>query len=139
QDAVARGKDGADNATEKPAQTRRYLTVRNDTDAKATVRVQYRAKTEEGIWVWVPAAPEDGDRALTFEVEAGKSLTLEVGGKKLAASRVRLWAEAADGKWLQHKDRDLWLVPETDDSGEHVYFAPQVETFTFALRRQDAK
>lgn len=148
--AIAIGQNGAD-AVQPPAQeekqpeeakdvaqTRRFLKVKNDTEKKVRVYVQYRAKTEEGVWVWVPADPEDSQKALTFDVEAGKELVLEVGGKKLAASRVRLWAEAPGRTWDEYKKQDLWLVPEVDDEGEHVYFAPQVGTFTYVFPREEA-
>jgi hypothetical protein len=63
---------------------------------------------------------------------------------------VRLWAKStsANGQeWLEYKDQDLWLVPEVDKDDakpkdpsepkapkEHVYYAPEAQTFTFVFR-----
>src|SRR5207302_1792345 len=42
-------------------------------------------------------------------------------------------------KWLAYKTRDLWLVPEKNDEGDHVYpgEAPETFTFTFAAKKGD--
>jgi hypothetical protein len=48
---------------------------------------------------------------------------------------VRLWAVSAKKSWNEYRTSDLWLVPETDDSGEHVYLAPEVGTFTYVIPR----
>jgi hypothetical protein len=137
-DAVAQGKDGAGSIGEKSIpQTRRFLQVKNDSDAPFTVMVQYRSKTEDGLWVWVPAAPEESQKALRFQVAPGQAMYLEVNGKRLATSRVRLWAVSARKSWNDYRTTDLWLVPETDEDGEHVYLAPEVGTFTFVIPRAE--
>ena len=137
-DAVAKGKDGADSVGEKSIpQTRRFLQVKNESDTPYTVLVQYRSKTEDGLWVWVPADPEESQKALRFQVAPGQAMYLEVNGKRLATSRVRLWAVSAKKSWNEYRTTDLWLVPETDEAGEHVYMAPEVGTFTFVIPRAE--
>jgi hypothetical protein len=134
--AADQGKDSSDGEAEKAVpQTKRFLKVKNDTGTRVTVVLQYRAK-QGGSWVWLPAAPGASAKAVSFEVPAGKELYLAVGGERIAASRVRLWAFSSETEWDDYRNRDLWLVPETDSSGAHVYMAPEVGTFTFVIPRQ---
>jgi hypothetical protein len=37
-------------------------------------------------------------------------------------------------KWVGFKEQDLWLVPETSPEGAHGYSAPELQTFTLAIR-----
>lgn len=146
--AVAVGKDGKDGKDAKDAkesktadqpvvQTQRYLKLQNDSGSKLKVWVQYRTLSEQKVWVWVPAAPEDSDKALTYDLEPGQSLHVAQQGEKIAASRVRLWAQSEIGKWLEYKDADLWLVPEEDQNGQHNYMANEIKTFTFVFPRKE--
>ena len=38
---------------------------------------------------------------------------------------------AREGGWDEWKDRDLLLVPEKDEEGNHRYYASAYDTFTF--------
>ena len=40
---------------------------------------------------------------------------------------------AAGERMEEFKAQDLWLVPEKDTAGEHVYSAPEREDFTFTF------
>jgi hypothetical protein len=133
--AVAVGPNGASGAEEVNAEkslllTRRMLKIKNDTGAQLKVFVQYRALTDK-TWTWLPANPDESAKALTYELGDGQELYVKDAETKIAASRVRIWAEAGDGKWYQFRDEDLWLVPEMNDRGEHVYQATEMKTFTF--------
>src|SRR5262249_62389407 len=88
-DAVAKGTDGADadsGGERFLPQTQRYLKVKNDTGGKLKVFVQYRAKTDKGAWVWLPASPEDSAKALVFELADGEAVYLKAGEQRIAGS-----------------------------------------------------
>jgi hypothetical protein len=110
--------------------TRRFLKVKNETGSKLRISVQYRTLTDK-TWTWLPANPEESAKALTHELADGEEMYVQDAGTKIAASRVRIWAESEAGRWFQFKDDDLWLVPEMNDRGEHVYQATEMKTFTF--------
>ena len=47
-----------------------------------------------------------------------------------------MWAESAGGvRWDEYRNRDLWLVPETDAQGNHVYLASDMESHVFRFLR----
>ncbi len=111
-------------------QNLRYLKVKNDSTSTLTVFYQYRTLVD-GAFKWLPEAPKEGAEALSFEIKAGEEIQVKVGDDPLAASRMRLWATSETEKWLTYKTRDLWLVPEKNEEGDHVYAAESPETFTF--------
>lgn len=113
-------------------QNKRFLKLRNETDSTLTVNLQFRT-TEAGAWTWIPGDPAKTTDALSFEIEAGKELDVMHKDERIGASRVRLWAATPKQKWTTYKTKDLWLVPERTDEGEHVYMASGMETFTFAF------
>jgi hypothetical protein len=70
---------------------------------------------------------------MSFELEAGKTLDLT---GKVSASRVRLWARSDSTSFMDYANQDLWLVPETENNGEHRYRAREMETYTFTMKQQ---
>jgi hypothetical protein len=111
-------------------QDTRFLRIYNATDGKLKVWVQYETKTDAGDWVWSPAAPGDPSQALSLEVNPGETVDLQDGDWRLNARRVRIWARSDTGEWNRFRETDLWLVPEED----HLYDAPEVQTFLFTVR-----
>jgi hypothetical protein len=128
--------DGVDTAAvAAEVQSYRYLEVTNDTGRKLTVYLQYKTPAGEGF-VWQPADPKKSNEALAFELKPGETVCSLDGDSAIAACRVRIWAESADGTvWWDYRDADLWLVPETDSEGYHSYRAAEAETFTFTFDR----
>jgi hypothetical protein len=127
--------DDADEDGQDDVQYWRYLKVKNDTDERVTLWVQYRTLDEQDGWAWYPADPTQSRQAKRFVLEPGEETYLDDRGSYLGASRVRIWAKAADGdEWLEFKGHDLWLVEEVDDEGEHHYLADEPETYTFTIR-----
>jgi hypothetical protein len=119
---------------EAAVQNQRYLRVKNDTGKKLTVWVQYRTQTDGDEFAWVPNDPAKSDAAVGFEIDAGEEVDLEHQGARVAASRVRIWAESKDGAaWDRYQNDDLWLVPETDATGSQTYQAAEQETYTFTF------
>lgn len=118
-------------------QNKRFLKLRNNTKDTITVFLQYRFQTGEG-WAWTPIDPAKGNDALSFEIEAGKDLDVKQMEEPIAASRMRIWATAPGFKWMRFKTKDIWLVPERNEDGDHVYFSEKVDAFlmTFALVKE---
>ncbi|MBI1830149.1 MAG: hypothetical protein HYR84_01705, partial [Planctomycetes bacterium] len=114
-------------------QNKRTLKVRNETETSITVFIQFRAPDASGAWSWIPGDPAKTSDALSFEIEAGKELDVAYKEEPLAASRMRIWATSEKQKWLKYKTKDVWLVPERTEEGEHVYMASGVETFSFVF------
>jgi hypothetical protein len=111
-------------------QTLCYLRLKNDTDEKLTVYVQFRAWSDRGEWVWYPADPASSKMAYTYELKPGEEKDVTCHGRRVSASRIRMCAESASGhRWMDYRDQDLWLVPE-DDDGDHSYEADEMETYT---------
>jgi hypothetical protein len=127
------GGDGVGTGGAPAWQTTRFLRVTNATAEKMTVYVQVKAQDEEDQWVWFPTAP-GGEQALVYDLEPGQALTLDNGEWQVNGSRVRVWAESPSQEYTEFRDKDLWLVPETDDEGYHGYEAEDVETFELAIR-----
>jgi hypothetical protein len=116
-------------------QTARYLRLANATKGRLTARVLYETQNDKGETVWQPVRPKEGGDPLTVELDPGDVTNITDNDWTVQASRVRLWATSADNnEWGTFKDKDLWLVPETNDKGEHGYFSPQVESMTFTFR-----
>jgi hypothetical protein len=112
---------------------RRYLDVRNETDEPLTIYVQsYTYNRDSKDWEWLPGDPKTSTKALSFRVEPGATVSPRVDDRQLSGNRVRLWGASPGGnRWLDWKDRDLWLVKEQDDEGTHCYYAAKTETFTY--------
>ena len=131
---------GASEATRiaSPAtvkQRQRYFVVKNDTQESITAWVRYRSLDDEGRWHWYPTGTGNSTEATRVVLRPGEEKSLTYEGEPIKASQVRLWASSADGgQWLDHKDKDLWLVDEVDAGGERCYYADVPETYTYTLR-----
>jgi hypothetical protein len=134
--AVGPGAANSDPAAEPKAQFKRFLKVKNDSGENLKVFVQFVVKTEDGDGVWVPGMPGT-EQAFSFDLANGEEQFVEFNGKKVASPVVRIWGVSAKGQFLQYRDSDLWLVPETDQMGQHVYLSNDVRTFTFAFPRPE--
>ncbi len=120
-----------------PWQTASHLLVKNATDSKVTVWVQYYAENDKGEQHWYPGTPGESSDALTFTLDPGQALVVKDQDWTVAASRVRVWARAASGwTWLGYKDQDMWLVPNQTRDGRRGYPAADVATVTYQLRPQ---
>jgi hypothetical protein len=137
-------------------QTTRYLRIANTTTGKLKVYLKYHAPVEDGDFVWSPGGPDD-DATAVYELDAGEVVDVADNDWQINADRCRIWAESVEAasapgqdsifnvsatvktraetkKWDRFKDKDLWLVPEADQDGNHGYVAQQIETFTFTIR-----
>jgi hypothetical protein len=75
----------AEEAVPEPVwQNCRYLRIKNDTDQKITVYLQYRTWTTKQRFIWYPALPA-GDKALVFEIEPGAETDLDHDGWQIPA------------------------------------------------------
>lgn len=121
--------------TSLPEQVERFLRVKNDTGQKLRVRIQYRGlNADKTGYEWLPADPAKSTRGLVYEFDPGETTYLALPAGRIKATRVRLWAVAANGEeWADYKTQDLWLVDETDAEGQHVYHAEEVETYDFTF------
>lgn len=109
-----------------PVQYERYLRLHNDTDQKITVFLRFHTQDVTGQWDWIPEAPgPTATKWLSFEMQPNEILHPKYGEMPIAANRIRLYAESATKSWLNYKDQDYWLVPETTTSGEHLYYQGQ--------------
>jgi hypothetical protein len=139
-DIIKRGLDADLDSKRKPEfrQTQRFLKIKNETTETLTVFVQYRTQVNGEQFVWLPTDPKKSSDAIPLQVPPGKEVYAEVAKKRILCSRARLWAKATSKgtEWLEYKDQDLWLVPEVDKQNprEHVYFAPQTQTFRFVFK-----
>jgi hypothetical protein len=114
-------------------QTCRYLRIKNATDQKITVYLQYRTPTNKNLYRWYPEDPRTATKALAFELAPGVETALYHDNWQINACRCRLWAVAADGsEWLDYKAKDLWLI-EDDGNGIRGYQADDIETYTFTF------
>jgi hypothetical protein len=97
----------------------RYLELENATGERLTVWLHYQTFDEEQKLSWYPTRPVDAEKALHYVLEPNAKLPLGDGKNKIAAARVRVWAESDSGqKWLTYRDSDLRLKPEKKDSRE---------------------
>jgi len=134
-DATDGDSDDADQSNETQWQTQRHLKVKNDSGKVAKVYLQYRTQQENGDFAWMPADPEKSKKTVSFVLKPGETRELEAKDGPIAASRVRFWAVSKAKKWMQYKGKDLWLVPEVGDDGEHRYEGDETETYTLTLPR----
>lgn len=117
-----------------PTFAERFLEVANESNETMTVYVQYRS-ARNGSFAWAPADPRSSKQAVSFKLEPGQKTQISHDGELVRASKVRIWADGANGgRWNQYQSRDLWLVPETNDLGQHVYQSADMETKSFAIR-----
>jgi hypothetical protein len=114
-------------------QGERFIRVQNDTGKAVTIYVQCYARTTDG-WAWLPAEPGQDGQGLAYDLDAGETTHLAYQGQKLKGSRIRFWVDSDAGEW-NDCDQDLWLVPEVDQRGNHVYRAAEIETFPLRLSR----
>jgi hypothetical protein len=124
--------DGEQEADADP-QDERYLQVINDTGKQVEFTIQYYTKNQSGRWAWFPVSPKRESRGTSFDIAPGDTTFLEHKGRKLSASRIRFWVRSADGEYAEYRNKDLWLVPEMDSAGNHVYFADAMQTFPLRL------
>jgi len=127
-----------DESDSAPAQLRtfaeRFLEVANETNETVTVYVQYRS-AKNGSFSWAPADPRSSKQAVSFQLAPGQRTQIRHDDALVRASKVRIWAEGANGgRWNEHQSQDLWLVSETNDQGQHLYQAVDMETTTYAIR-----
>jgi hypothetical protein len=113
-------------------QVERFLRIKNDSGEKLTVFLQVRTRNDKGQWSWMPEEPGTKAKAMSFDLDAGKTLDLT---GKVSASRVRLWARSDTASFMDYADQDLWLVPETRSNGEHRYQASRMQTYTFTMKQ----
>jgi hypothetical protein len=119
--------------TQAVRQYRRYLRVKNDSDSKLTVFVQYSALMDNNAFQWFPAPP-GGDQAVGLTIEPGATIDLNHDGWRVKADRVRIWAVTDNNNEVSDfRDQDLWLV--ADQNGDRSYMASDIETFTFTFGR----
>ncbi len=115
-------------------QTTRFLRVANSTNKPVTMKVYYFTKVQDADYSWFPADPDAPDaQCVTYDLNPGEVCDLQDNDWKLNATKVRIEAESEGRKWTRFSKNDLWLVPETDDQGNHGYVAPDIEVFTFTL------
>ncbi|MBI3408783.1 MAG: hypothetical protein HY040_10540 [Planctomycetes bacterium] len=110
----------------------KYLTIRNSTAQKVRFFVLIYTE-DEGSWVWVPGTPGKTKKALSVDLEPGKSMKLQMDNEPVAAQKIRIWAKGADKAWNQYRNTDLYLV-ELDATGERRYQAADVATYVFDLK-----
>jgi hypothetical protein len=115
----------------------RYVRIQNDTGENLKVFIQYRTQTDQGKWLWFPTMPAvDARDALCYDFKDGMMADLTDNDWRIHANRIRIWAVSETGKkWLDFKDADLVVVPETNDAGEPFYRAPEMQTYLFTFSR----
>jgi hypothetical protein len=116
-------------------QDERFIQVQNDTGKPVSLWIQVRTRTNDGTWAWLPVDPRKESKGFAYDLEAGEKTYLAYQDGKLKGSRIRFWVKSEAGEWNAYRDRDLWLVPEVDAAGNHVYQADQIETFPLRLSR----
>jgi hypothetical protein len=114
-------------------QSTRYLRVANCTEEPVKLYLQYEGRTQDGQWQWIPGRPGEAGDAETYDIGPGEVMDLADNGWRINAARVRLWAKAGDRDLVQFKDKDLWLVPETNTDGAPGYESAEIQTFFFAI------
>jgi hypothetical protein len=130
-EAVGRALDD-DLERAKVSLSRRYLYLHNDTGQSLTVSLVYQTlDREKKKWQWLPGRPPT-DRVVELALAPGVTQQARHGKEPILAFRARVWASGAGSAgWDEWKDRDLLLVPEKDDEGNHRYYASTYDTFTF--------
>ena len=113
----------ADAPADVAQQTRRYLRIQNATNEKITVYLQYQTLQDDGTWAW-----QHADQPVTYDFDPGEASFVSDAGWKINAVRARIWAVSESGKeFFHYRDKDWWLVPETDADGNHVYNADEMK------------
>jgi len=69
-----------------------------------------------------------------LQVGPGKEALLADDEGPISANRVRIWAMGPSKRITEYRNQDLWLVPEVNQAGDHVYRAPATETFSYVLK-----
>ena len=88
---------------------RTYIKVSNESGGKIKVFLQYYTFTTDGEWKWFPSAP-GGDEAVSYEFAPGESGILFHEEWKVNASKIRIWAEGEDTRWVTYRDKDYLLT-----------------------------
>ncbi len=120
---------GADALDVGAWQETRYLRVSNITKDTVTLSITYEVKNVDGEWAWLP-----DDEAVTVEIEAGAVVDLEDNDWRINARRVKFTCKSENNNWNRFQDKAMWVVPETDEEGNHGYSAPDIETFLLVVR-----
>ncbi len=126
----------ASDAAAPTVQFTRYLRLGNATKENVTFYVEYYTCDDQGKWSWTPGKPGAEDtQPMTFELAAGEAADIQDGDWQINAVKVRVWARSESGKqWTNFKDKDLLLVPEVDDAGQHSYLSNALQTVNFSVR-----
>jgi hypothetical protein len=121
------GEGAVPNTTPGEAEVRqgtRYLLVKNESGGKLRVFIQFCVSNAGEEHSWMQTEDETG--VLVYEFDAGESARISGKDGAIAASKVRIWAEA-DGKvWNEFKEKDLVLAAKP-------YRADAIEIFTFTF------
>ena len=120
--------DPVSDPSQDQLQDQRYLKVSNNMGSPLTLSLQLYTKNDQGAWTWV------GGQRMSYRLAAGQTTYLGMQGQKLAGSKIRFVARWQGGEFTQYRDRDLWLVPEVDGAGNHVYSAAEMDTYPLDLR-----
>ena len=124
-----------EDVTPPVPQATRFLKVRNTFGEDATVYVKYFTEDETHQWSWRPSDPDTAGEAVRFQVPAGQTVSLVHRGRRINASRVRIWATLDSGRELNaFKHEDLVLVPEEDNDGNPSYRSAHRQTYVFSLK-----
>jgi hypothetical protein len=111
---------------------RKNLSVRNQTNERITVFLQFRAFNPAlKKWEWQPSVPASG-QAVAFEIEPGEEKLLETVDRKVVASYVRIWAISENLMWNNFRNNDFYLVPMSEN-GVREYKAFKLETLTYVF------
>jgi tetratricopeptide (TPR) repeat protein len=103
----------------------RLIQVANRTGQKLRVHLRYECQGEDGAWAWLPGKDDS-----TWELPPGAAGALLLGGRPIAARRIRIWADGLEtgAAWHAVKDRDTWVVPA---AGYRGGARPEAYTYTF--------
>jgi hypothetical protein len=89
-----------------------YIRLENATGERLTVWVHYQILADKDAFEWMPTKPVDQEKALRYVVEPNTTTYFSNDGARIAAARVRLWAESDSGtKWTTYRDQDYKLKP----------------------------
>lgn len=111
---------------------RKNLSVRNQTNERITVFLQFRTFNPMlKKWEWQPSVPASG-QAVAFDIEPGEEKLLETVDRKIVASYVRIWATSENMMWNNFRNNDFYLVPMSEN-GVREYKAFKLETFTYVF------
>ena len=99
---------------------RRNLKVKNAFTQPMRVYLKFHAWNDDDTWEWRPSPPGD-DNWAQYIFQPGEEAYVSFQGERVAADRVRIWAETTDERYLvaQYRDTDDVIVP---DEGYESYF-----------------